>query len=85
MSDFWAAYGAVESGDKQKCWAHLLRELDAPQEPSGDDWERFGRRVRRLFKEALALRAQREELAEADYDLAVSRLERRAAELSSEV
>jgi len=84
VSDFWAAYGAVASGDKQKCWAHLLRELDAPKEPPGPDWERFGRRVRRLFKEAVALRAQREELAEADYELAATRLERRVAELASE-
>jgi len=84
VSDFWAPYAAVCAADKQKCWAHLLRELDAPKEPPGPDWERFGRRVRRLFKEALGLRARREELAEADYDLAVSRLERRVAELASE-
>jgi transposase len=84
VTDFWAAYGAVESGDKQKCWAHLLRELDAPKEPPGPDWERFGRRVRRLFKEAIELRAQREKLAEADYDLAVSRLENRALRLEDE-
>jgi transposase len=84
VTDFWAAYGAVESGDKQKCWAHLLRELDAPKEPPGKDWERFGKRVRRLFKEAIGLRAKRGELAEADSDLAVSRLERRAAELAAE-
>jgi transposase len=84
VSDFWAAYGAVESGDKQKCWAHLLRELDASTEPPSDDWERFGKRVRRLFKEALTLRVQREAMAEADYDLAVARLENRALRLEDE-
>lgn len=84
VSDFWAAYGSVESGDKQKCWAHLLRELDAPKEPPGEDWDRFGRRVRRLFKEAVALRTQRGELDQGDYELAATRLERRAAELAAE-
>lgn len=89
VTDFFAAYHAVEAGDKQKCWAHLLRELDAPKEPpgdgaAGDDWERFGRRVRRLFKEAVKLRGTRGELDESAYGLAVSRLERRAAELAHE-
>jgi hypothetical protein len=82
VTDFWAAYGLVHAGDKHKCWAHLLRERDAPEESPGDDWERFGNRVRRLFKEAVGLGAKRGELAEGDYDLAVSRLERRAAELA---
>jgi hypothetical protein len=84
ITDFWAPYAAVSAGDKQKCWAHLLRELEAPKEPPGPDWERFGRRVRRLFQEAVKLRAQRDELAEADYDLAVARLENRALALADE-
>lgn len=84
ITDFWAAYGAVCAGDKQKCWAHLLRELDAPREPPGDDWERFTRRVRRLFREAVELRAQRGERAEAGYELAVARLENRALALADE-
>lgn len=84
VTDFWSAYEQVSAGDKQKCWAHLLRELDAPKQPVGDDWERFGRRVKRLFKDAVKLKAQRDELDESTYDLATSRLERRTAELSQE-
>lgn len=59
--------------------AHLLRELDAPKEPAKGDWERFGRRVRRLFKDALRLRAERDQSDELAYGEAVARLERRAA------
>lgn len=84
ITDFYASYEAVVAGDKQKCWAHLLRELDAPKKPTGEDWERFTHRVKRLFKEAITLRAKRSELASADYELAIVRLENRAMTLSNE-
>lgn len=84
VTDFWSAYEKVCAGDKQKCWAHLLRELDAPKGPVGDDWERFGRRVKRLFKDAVKLASQRDVLEESAYELAISRLERRAGEISQD-
>jgi len=88
VTDFWSAYEQVCAGDKQKCWADQLRELDAPKKPApeelSDDWERFGRRVKRLFKDAVKLASQRDELEESAYELAISRLERRVGELAQE-
>ncbi len=84
VTDFWGPYEAIVAGDKQKCWAHLLRELDAPKNPPGADWDRFGGRVKRLFKEAIALRGKRDELSTDDYDLAIVRLENRALGLANE-
>ncbi|WP_146561277.1 IS66 family transposase [Posidoniimonas corsicana] len=84
ITDFFSAYHAVDAGDKQKCWAHLLRELDAPKAPTKDDWQRFGRRVRRLFKDACTLRVERDALDEPAYEDRIFRLEGRALRLAQE-
>ena len=84
VTDFWGPYAAVCAADKQKCWAHLLRELDAPKGPTKDDWDRFGRRVKRLFRDACGLRAERDSLDEPVYEDGVFRLEGRALRLAQE-
>jgi transposase len=84
VTDFWAAYDAVPCGGRQKCWPHLLRELKEV-ENSGrnqDDWPSFARRLRRVFADAVKLRARRAALPEAEYDLAVARLEGRVTDLA---
>lgn len=87
ITDFWAAYNAFEAGDRQKCWAHLLREiktLNAAHANSGDDWPSFARRVRRLFTDAVKLHAERSQHDEHDYARRVVALESRAAQMSRE-
>lgn len=56
MTDFWAAYDAVWSADRQKCIPHLMRELlkvdehnDTPQ------WKAFSKQLRRLLRDGLRL------------------------------
>lgn len=83
ITDFWAAYESVCAGDRQKCWAHLLRELDAI-DSSDDEWLEFRKRVKRLFADAVRLHARRDTLAEEAYDLRVSRLELRVATIAAE-
>jgi hypothetical protein len=57
VSDFWAAYNNVWSGDKQKCLAHLLRELLKVDEYNLNiEWKTFSKQLRRLVRDGLRLR-----------------------------
>ncbi len=57
VSDFWAAYNNVWSGDKQKCLAHLLREILKVDEYNlGIEWKLFGKQLKRLIRDGLRLR-----------------------------
>lgn len=84
VTDFWAAYDSVACGDRQRCWPHLLRELKKVEARGSahGDWPTFARRVQRLFHDALRLRAARNEMAQEQCDLAIVRLENRAADLA---
>jgi transposase len=84
ISDFWAPYDAVLCADQQKCWPHLLRDAAAVDEQHGDnpEWRSFARRLTGVYRDAKKLHSQRTSLAEADYDLAVARLEGRLANLA---
>jgi transposase len=87
VTDFWAAYDAVPCGGRQRCWPHLLRELTEVEKAgqqagrNQDDWPSFARRLRRVFADGVKLRARRGELPEAEYDMAVARLEARLTDL----
>ena len=84
VTDFWAAYDAVACAGRQRCWPHLLRDLQAVEQAGRDqdDWPSFARRLRRIFLDAGKLHARRGELPEAEYDLAVARLEGRVVDLA---
>jgi len=61
VSDFWGAYNAVGCARRQKCLAHLLRELknvDHYHRPDGD-WPTFRRRLRRLIRDGIRTRTRR--------------------------
>lgn len=84
ISDFWSPYEAVLCADRQKCWPHLLRDAAAVDEKHGGDpqWKSFARRLIRVYRDAKKLHAQRESMAEGDYDMAVIRLESRLTNLA---
>jgi hypothetical protein len=86
ITDFWSPYDAVVCADKQKCWPHLLRDAAAVSEKHGDhpEWKLFSRRLVNVYRDAKKLQTQSPLMAEADYDLAVARLEQRLAKLGSE-
>jgi hypothetical protein len=86
ITDFWSPYDAVVCADKQKCWPHLLRDAAAVSEKYGDhpEWKLFSRRLVSVYRDAKKLQTQSPLMAEADYDLAVARLEQRLAKLGSE-
>lgn len=69
VSDFYAAYGFVEAAAKQKCLAHLLRELEkVTLRNSGGEWRDFAARTKRLVKDALRLGAERRRHSDDEYD-----------------
>src|SRR4030095_6762304 len=81
VSDFYGAYQQFK-GPQQKCLAHLLRELKesarARPELSG---HAFFKKGRRLIKEMLKLKTQREQLKQTEYSHRVELLEKRLAKL----
>ena len=85
ITDFWSAYDGVVCADKQKCWPHLLRDVAEVDGKHGDDpeWKSFSRRLVGVYRDAKKLHAQRGKSLEADYDLAVVRLEARLSNLAA--
>lgn len=82
VSDFYAVYDSFD-GPQQKCLAHLLRELKQTAEGKPElKHHPFFTRCRRLIREMLGLRAQRDKLAPEPFQEQVRRLEERLEKLS---
>jgi transposase len=81
-SDFYSAYGLMDCR-KQKCLAHLLRELkETAIKSPAFGVHPFHRRLKRLIKELLALRKKREEIEPAKYQEKGRLLETRLNDLA---
>ena len=78
VSDFWAAYNILVCA-KQKCLAHLLRDLERVEryKDTSGDWARFARKLRRLIRDAIRLRKRLEDLDPTTYERRYHRMERR--------
>jgi len=82
VTDFWAAYDSVLCTDRQFCLAHLLREFAKVDEANfSDEWQSFSRKSKRLFRDALRLRAQ-EDFIPARYQDRIHRLYQRLLQLA---
>src|SRR5277367_2719863 len=82
MSDFYSAYAKMDC-KKQKCLAHLLRELKESAEKSpGFAAGTFFANCRQLIKRMLRLKLRWEELEDQEYDRRVRRLESRLQTLA---
>ena len=76
--DFYGAYDAAGFGKKQRCLAHLLRELkETARDSPGFAAGAFYRRCRRLVKDMLALKGRWRELDDAAYTRRACRIEDR--------
>jgi transposase len=63
VTDFWAAYGAVECAARQACLPHLFRELETvDEEDDTPAWGEFRKKLQRLLRDAVRLGAERAEL-----------------------
>jgi transposase len=78
VSDFWYAYNVLTCA-KQKCLAHLLREIKHVEKykDNGGDWPRFGKKLKRLIHDAIRLRKRKDELSEQSYRHRSERMEKR--------
>ena len=83
VSDFWGAYNAVVCAFRQKCLAHLFRELEHTEKykSPGEDWPEFAKKLRRLLGDAIRLWRRREELSAQTYASRRDRILARLAEL----
>jgi len=90
VTDFWAAYNAVTTGERQLCLVHLLRELEkvdsrnasACGEPAASaEWRAFAKRLRRLVRDGIRLR-KRPDFEPHRYASRIERIDRRLMALA---
>ena len=82
VTDFWAAYDAVQWWKHQCCLVHLLRELEkVNQRHAAEEWLAFSQKTKRLIQDALRLRA-REDFTPATYESRIERLYVRLLDLA---
>lgn len=80
VADFYSAYNRVggKNGKRQRCLPHLMREVKDLNEQDATFADcPLSRRLLRWCKESLRLKKRWDELPDAQYDLAASRLEDR--------
>jgi len=81
ITDFWAAYNAVEAALRQCCHAHLLRELEKTDlQNDSADWQAFAKVLRRLIRDAIRLR-KRPDFHPERYARRIERVETRLDQL----
>jgi len=84
VTDFLGSYNRICAWAKQRCVVHLLRELKKVAERNhGAEWQTFHKLLKRLLRDGLRLRAQREQLGEAEYARRCGRLVRRMLALAA--
>ncbi len=66
VSDFFSAYGLIESKKKQKCLAHLLRDINYGEEVE-EGSETFSKEIKEVIKSAIELSKERENIIEETY------------------
>ncbi len=78
ISDFWAAYNAVECAARQACLPHLLRELEKVDKKDRSGlWAAFRKKLKRLLRDAIRLSGRRDGLTEAQFASRRARLGKR--------
>ena len=81
VTDFWAAYGAVECAARQACLPHLFRELDKTDEADRTAaWAAFSKKLKRLLRDAVRL-GWRDDLPDDRFASRRARLDPRLADL----
>jgi len=84
VTDFWAAYNAVTTGERQLCLVHLLRELEKVDLTNGSaEWRAFAKKLRRLVRDGIRLR-KRPDFSPEKYASRIGRIDRRLMALAGE-
>ena len=82
VTDFWAAYNSVICLAKQKCLPHLLRDLRRTRHyhNPGEDWPEFHRRLRRLIRDSMRLKKNKQGMVLEVYERRKARIRKRLDE-----
>lgn len=84
VCDFFGAYNLIHAAAKQRCLAHLFRELEKVMKRNkSQEWNAFHAKLRRLLRDAMRLSERKESLHEHDFELRKDRLHIRLEELHS--
>jgi hypothetical protein len=63
ICDFWGAYNRLKALAKQRCYFHLFTELvKVDKRSTSKEWKAFRKQLRRLLKDALRLRDNKDHL-----------------------
>jgi transposase len=83
VTDFWGAYNALVCAAKQKCLVHLLGNLKkvAKYGDKSKDWSIFSKRLKRMLRDAMRLRGNRQTLKKAKYERLCECIEQRMTQL----
>ena len=82
VTDFWAAYNGVWADERQRCLAHLLRELEkVDQTNESAEWKAFAKKLRRLIRDGIRLR-KRPDFTPQKYASRILRIDQRLMELA---
>ena len=82
VTDFWAAYNAVTTGERQLCLVHLLRELEKVDQTNDSvQWQAFAKKLRRLVRDGIRLR-KRPDFAPELYTSRIVRIDQRLMALA---
>jgi hypothetical protein len=83
ISDFFSAYGLIESKKKQKCLAHLLRDLNYGEQVEEGE-ETFSKEVKEVIKSAIELSKERDNIMEEEYKERTEKIEKRFSDCLKE-
>ncbi|MCQ3919834.1 MAG: IS66 family transposase [Planctomycetes bacterium] len=83
VTDFWAAYLSFDTGDRQYCLVHLLREIEKVDEHNRSaEWCAFAKKLRRLIHDGFRLR-KRPDFSPQHYAGRIRLIDRRLYELAT--
>ncbi|MGM0540408.1 MAG: IS66 family transposase [Thermodesulfobacteriota bacterium] len=78
ICDFYGAYNLIQTLAKQRCYFHLFTDLvKVDKTNTSKEWKAFRKKLKRLLRDALRLRDQKQNLKPGSYESRKKRLHQR--------
>ncbi len=82
ICDFWYAYNQIQALAKQRCYYHLFTELvKVDRTNTSEEWKGFRKKLKKLLKDALRLRENKNTLSSTVFERRKKRLHKRLEQL----